>query len=291
MNDAPESNDEPRNIIPSSGDKVRALVEVLAVYILLILLWEFAEHSSVSALDKKLFGWSSGLKVLFLILIPMGTLKAVGRSPGKYGLTFRPFPYQLKTSLLALVIIYPFYFVFPILMKLDIPFTSPIAAPFLSLAFLAGLIVLAFLFKKQPSRKEQPAGLVEITLFLALLGISLVIAAATLSGGKRIPGIIYMLFATGFGEEIFFRGYIQSRLNEGFGRPFRTWNTHWGWGLIITALLFGIIHAFNPNGTPWWSVWTFVGGLLFGFLREKTGSILAPATVHGIPLAIGFLLS
>jgi membrane protease YdiL (CAAX protease family) len=271
--------------------KIRALIEVLAVYTLLIIVWKTTENSSLVAFDKKLFGWDSGLKILFLILIPMGIIKSVGRSPGKYGLTFRPFPDQIKISLLALAVLSPFYCIFPILMKLGVPLTSRTAAPFLSLTFLTGLIVLGILFKKQPSRAEKPAGTVEIIIFLALIALFLTATAATLSRGTQLPKITYMLFAVGFGEEIFFRGYIQSRLNEGFGRPFCTWNTQWGWGLIITALLFGIIHAFNPIGTPWWSVWTFFAGLLFGFLREKTGSILAPATVHGLPLAIGFLFS
>lgn len=275
----------------TSDTKIRALIEVLAVYTLLIILWRTTEHTSLAAIDKNLFGWGSGLKILFLILIPMGAVKAFGRSPGKYGFTFSPFIYQLKTSLLALAILFPFYCVFPFLEKLGIPLTSRFATPFLSLTFLAGLIVLGFLFRKQPPKKEHPAGTAEITIFFAVVAFFLGLPAATVSRGPHLPGITYLLFAVGFGEEIFFRGYIQSRLNEGFGRPFCTWNTHWGWGLIMTALLFGLIHVFNPIGTPWWSVWTFFAGLFFGFLREKTGSILAPATVHGVPLTIGFLLS
>jgi membrane protease YdiL (CAAX protease family) len=33
---------------------------------------------------------------------------------------------------------------------------------------------------------------------------------------------IFMFHFAGFGEEILFRGYFQSRLNEDFGRPWRT---------------------------------------------------------------------
>ena len=31
--------------------------------------------------------------------------------------------------------------------------------------------------------------------------------------------VLWLFFGAGFGEEIFFRGFIQSRVNETFGRP------------------------------------------------------------------------
>jgi hypothetical protein len=33
--------------------------------------------------------------------------------------------------------------------------------------------------------------------------------------------LVFQFFFAGFGEEILFRGYMQSRLNEDFGRPWR----------------------------------------------------------------------
>jgi membrane protease YdiL (CAAX protease family) len=91
-------------------------------------------------------------------------------------------------------------------------------------------------------------------------------------------------------EELLFRGYIQSRLNEAFGRPRCFFGVNWGWGLVGMALLFGLWHVlipFNPFtaqfGLAWtWGLWTFFGGLLFGFIREKTGSLVSPALLHGV---------
>ena len=37
---------------------------------------------------------------------------------------------------------------------------------------------------------------------------------------------------------------------------------------------------------PWWGFWTIFGGLVLGFVREKTGSIAASTILHGLPDAL-----
>jgi membrane protease YdiL (CAAX protease family) len=99
-----------------------------------------------------------------------------------------------------------------------------------------------------------------------------------------------VLSATAFGEEIFFRGYVQSRLNEAFGRPFLLGSVRFGWGLILCSVLFGFLHTLNTVDYfhdrftfAWgWGLQTFFSGLLFGYLRERSGSIVLPAIVHGV---------
>jgi hypothetical protein len=117
---------------------------------------------------------------------------------------------------------------------------------------------------------------------------------ASVPAGKAIALFLTYALFVGFGEEILYRGYIQSRLNEAFGKPYRFFGVAFGWGAILTALLFGLSHAgllgfllgLSTKVTLAWSLWTFFGGLVFGFVREKTGSILAPALLHGLPQAI-----
>jgi membrane protease YdiL (CAAX protease family) len=99
-----------------------------------------------------------------------------------------------------------------------------------------------------------------------------------------------LIITTGFGEEFFYWGYIQPRLNELLGRPYRFGGIWFGWGLIVTSFLFGFIHSLNGvdflhghfNLNWGWGLVAFVAGLGHGFLRERTGSILAGAVVHGI---------
>ena len=70
----------------------------------------------------------------------------------------------------------------------------------------------------------------------------------------------------------------------------------WGWGILIASALFGLMHVLNPGSLvtgfwrlSWgWGFWTFFSGLVFGFTREKTGSIVAPVLLHGLPQAIAY---
>ena len=103
--------------------------------------------------------------------------------------------------------------------------------------------------------------------------------------------IIFMFYFAGFGEEILFRGYFQSRLNEDFGRPWRIKGVYSGPGLLITSALFGVLHMLNPFN-PFtgkfaldllWGLSAFFFGLLFGFVREKTGTVLSASVVHDLP--------
>ena len=92
-----------------------------------------------------------------------------------------------------------------------------------------------------------------------------------------------------------FRGYFQSRLNQAFGRPVRLFGIQFGIGLVIASLLFGLLHAFNTydpavglSSLAWgWALSSFVGGLFFGVIREKTGTLVAPSIAHGLPDAVG----
>jgi membrane protease YdiL (CAAX protease family) len=57
---------------------------------------------------------------------------------------------------------------------------------------------------------------------------------------------IFQFFLAGSGEEILFRDYIQSRLNENFSRPWELAGVRFGPGFLITSLLFGAMHLLNP---------------------------------------------
>jgi len=85
-----------------------------------------------------------------------------------------------------------------------------------------------------------------------------------------------------------------SRLNEAFGRPFRFYGVPFGWSVLITNLLFGLMHVgvqrwilgLNYEVTLAWGCWTIFSGLVLSYVREKSGSIFAPALLHGLPQAI-----
>lgn len=106
----------------------------------------------------------------------------------------------------------------------------------------------------------------------------------------------WLFLGAGFGEEVFFRGYVQSRIDLAFGRPHRVLGMDFGAGLIVSSLLFGLIHALNSVDYfagryhfAWWSGLSAIfAGLFFGCLREKTGSILAGGVAHGLDDAMEY---
>lgn len=141
-----------------------------------------------------------------------------------------------------------------------------------------------------------------------MLLISAAVLGAYSAWRGLFPGVEVALLAVvtymsvGFGEEILYRGFIQSRLDQVFGTPYRFYGIAWGWGLVGASLIFALTHTgilrliFLPLvhgevALTWpWGLWTFFGGLVFGLVRAKTGSIVAPALLHGLPQAVAVAL-
>ena len=109
--------------------------------------------------------------------------------------------------------------------------------------------------------------------------------------------LVWFLLFVGFAEELFFRGYVQSRLNEVFGKKYGKilWvNFEWSEGTLITGVFFfGLPHILvgvNPftgrvtitPTTVAMAAFACFMGVVFGVLVEKTGSILLPTVLHGL---------
>ncbi len=90
--------------------------------------------------------------------------------------------------------------------------------------------------------------------------------------------VAYHTFFVAIPEEFFYRGYVQTRLNEVFERRFILFGIPFGHGLWIGSLLFAFGHSLVV--VQWWHFAIFFPGLLFGLLREKTGGVLAGAFFH-----------
>lgn len=79
-------------------------------------------------------------------------------------------------------------------------------------------------------------------------------------------------------EEVFYRGYLQGRLGPLFRRRFRLLGVEVGGHLFVASVLFAISHLVTVHHP--FRLAVFFPGLLFGWLREKTQGILAPAFLH-----------
>lgn len=88
------------------------------------------------------------------------------------------------------------------------------------------------------------------------------------------------VLAVALPEEVFYRGYFQTRLGEVMPARFRLLGTPVGWALPIASLVFVAGHlAVRPAA---WQLGIFFPGLLFGWLRIRSGSLLAPVLYHAL---------
>ena len=88
----------------------------------------------------------------------------------------------------------------------------------------------------------------------------------------------FQLFIVALPEEFFFRGYFQGAMNSIFKSRWNVFGTKLGWAWIITAAIFAIAHTIVVY--RWWQFSIFFPALMFGYLRERTGSITAPILFH-----------
>jgi len=101
---------------------------------------------------------------------------------------------------------------------------------------------------------------------------------AALQGNLRLAlvGVCYVLIGAGFYEEFMFRGFLMQSLAMLFGQS----RVAWGTALVIQAVLFGALHAYqNPLGM----LITGTLGALLGLLVILSGRNLWPAIIgHGL---------
>jgi len=93
-----------------------------------------------------------------------------------------------------------------------------------------------------------------------------------------LPIVMILLFI-GFGEEFIFRGVLQRSAVEAFN----------GWGVIYASLLFATLHM---GFLSWLDVaFVFVVALFFGWVVQKTGSILGVTLAHSITNIMLYLVA
>lgn len=73
-------------------------------------------------------------------------------------------------------------------------------------------------------------------------------------------------------EELFFRGFIQPLLSRSFGVTA---------GVILTAVLFGALHAPEYSWAWQYALAVTIAGAVFGWIRARTQSIIPSTIMHG----------
>lgn len=78
-------------------------------------------------------------------------------------------------------------------------------------------------------------------------------------------------------EELFYRGYLQTRLRDAWPQGAMLWGARLGPAFFTTAALFAVGHL---AVFEFWRLAVFFPALLFGWMRERTGTILGSTLMH-----------
>lgn len=96
-------------------------------------------------------------------------------------------------------------------------------------------------------------------------------------GKLSIGSVLVVACASGFAEELFFRGFLQQMFSDFvFGGPYARW-----WGLGVASLIFGGLHVGpDPKTFLPWTAMAIVFGAVFGWMYLYTGNLLGPVIAH-----------
>ncbi|MFC9970748.1 CPBP family intramembrane glutamic endopeptidase [Spirillospora sp. NPDC127200] len=153
----------------------------------------------------------------------------------------------------------------------------------------AALAVLVYAWTVRWSERRAPAevaakGAVTRTALGAVIGVgwfAAVIGNIAFNGGYRIEGfgevagpvgLFGFMAAASVTEELIFRGILFRISEERFG----TW-----WALVLTSVLFGLVHMANPDATLWGAVAiTLSAGVTLAAVYAATRNLWVPIGLH-----------
>ena len=265
-------------------------VEVVCVCIVAIVLGRVLRGTGFRRWQVTHFGFTYLSNGLFLFGLPLAAMVLSRRPIGDYGLTTRNLAYHARIGLKSYVILIPICVLLAMMPHFGTAYDKWPGSILLSIAVILGTGAAILWFRRDPGGVRSSIKLHGLVTVIALLTISLFIGWVLLPFSKKLGGVLYMFVFTGFLEEFLFRGYVQSRLNDAFSKPFTIGGVRFGPGLLIASVLFGLGHLLNTSPVAYpWALWATAFGFFFGFIREKTGAIVASGIAHGlfvVPIAI-----
>jgi membrane protease YdiL (CAAX protease family) len=161
----------------------------------------------------------------------------------------------------------------------------------------AGECILSLLFMCTTLLTKKEAGFTlaikhakKITLLIfAILLITFAIQYFTddIKNVKGTETFLFQLLMPGIAEELVFRGILLGLLSKAYNSRFIIWKVPLGWGIIITSVLFGLVHAFTFGRHTFdfnilYFLSTFTMGLALAFIKEKSQSLLPGIVCHNL---------
>ncbi len=287
-------------------DRTLAIVEVAIAFGLTHLAYRAIKHFTVVGAWEAAAGTNLTPGVV-MIGFTLVTLLVCRRSFEAYGLGCQQWRYWLALGLAGSLIILAIGVAGFLVTRIDIdatrppdPYARPSPLRLIALAAIAlpgYAAVLALVEQRRAILDRIPPGISPIGI--AALSAMLPLTAACLQRPPMWQTSLWLFFGAGVGEEVFYRGYIQSRVDQAFGRPWRLLGFEFGVGLIVSSLLFGLVHALNTvdyfHGRFDFGfsmgLQSVVVGLFYGLIRSKTGSVIPGAIMHGLSDIFAFTAS
>jgi CAAX protease family protein len=273
--------------------KMLTILEILAVFALMIALRVSYRSTSLMQWEGQNLGWSYIVPLLWIGIAAL-VIRLTRRNWAEYGVSSMNWQTNFDIGIKAYLVRF-----IPIVIGtggaawLGLSSNKLGQEAYITLTWMIALALIVWVLNHHKEVKSGRANIIATLLFLLLpVGVALALGKLSL---VIVSTVVWQFVFSGFGEEFIYRGYIQSRLNQAFGRPVCLFGIQFGIGLVIASLLFGLLHVFNTydpaigfSSLAWGALWgNFLAGLFFGVMREKTGTLLAPGIAHGLPDALG----
>jgi membrane protease YdiL (CAAX protease family) len=158
------------------------------------------------------------------------------------------------------------------------------------LALAATLAIAAlpmFGWRKVGVTLAQAPGSLRAALPVMALYCAFFVAIALAFPNDPVSGedIAFQLTMPGLEEEPFYRGVLLFALDRAFLGRWRFLGVDWGWGALLSCLLFGMAHAFGYSQGQFsfdalTMALTALPSLIAVWVRLRTGSVLLPVVMH-----------
>jgi membrane protease YdiL (CAAX protease family) len=167
-----------------------------------------------------------------------------------------------------------------------------------ALFWLGGSYGLAFDWADRRSRRALIAvvsvlgGLFIVCVVLLRTGVVSSFGAARASARETL---IFQFVLVAVEEELVWRGFVHSFLDEKLPGRVRFLGAELGWGALLSALAFALLHnlhvQLDPLGLAVSLQPQILNALIFVYLRAYTGSIWPSVAAHGLWNGLGNLLN
>jgi len=88
---------------------------------------------------------------------------------------------------------------------------------------------------------------------------------------KAVLAFLVIFALSGWNEELLFRGYHLQTIASG---------TNLAWGVVISSVIFSVLHLGNPSATWVSAIGIFPAGLLFAYAYIRSGQLWLPIGLH-----------